>query len=158
MLKKAIAHLVLIAFTVYSITIPTVAYADDTPPQEEKVTTIKKGDPAPFTGTLFNTPAAARLMVDLEFTQQTCKVETDRQLGLLSADLQLKIDLCAARNQALSLQLTELTQIKDDQIRFLEGQLKPRPWYETTEFGIAIGVILGVAVTVGAGYALGQVN
>ena len=158
MLKKAIAHLVLIAFTVYSITIPTVAYADDTPPQEEKVTTIKKGDPAPFTGTLFNTPAAARLMVDLEFTQQTCKVETDRQLGLLSADLQLKIDLCTARNQALSLQLTELTQIKDDQIRFLEGQLKPRPWYETAEFGIAIGVILGVAVTVGAGYALGQVN
>lgn len=159
MLKKAIANLVLIAFTVYSVTLPTIAYADDTPPpQEEKVVTIKQGDPAPFTGTLFNTTAAARLMVDLEFTQQTCKVETDRQLGLLKADLQLKIDLCTARNEALTLQLTEITQIKNDQIEFLENQLKPQPWYKTTEFGVVVGVILGVAITVGAGYALGQVN
>ena len=158
MLKKAIAHLVLVAFTVYSITIPTIAYADDTPPQEEQVTTIKKGDPAPFSGTLFNTPAAARLMVDLEFTQETCKVETDRQLGLLRSELQLKIDLCTARNEALTLRHTEILQIKNDQITFLENQLKPRPWYESTEFGIIVGVVLGVAITVGAGYALGQID
>mgnify|MGYP001438696450 CR=1 FL=1 len=159
MLKKAIAHLVLVAFTVYSITIPTIAYADDTPtPQEEKVVTIKQGDPAPFTGTLFNTPAAARLMIDLEFTQQTCKVETDRQLGLLRSELQLKIDLCTARTDALQLRHTEILQIKNSQIEFLERQLKPQPWYQSTEFGIAIGVVLGVAITVGAGYALGQVN
>ena len=159
MLKKAIAHLVLVAFTVYSITIPTIAYADDTPPPaEEKVVTIVQGAPAPFTGTLFNTAAAARLMIDLEFTQETCKVETDRQLGLLRSELQLKIDLCTARTEALQLRHTEILQIKNDQIAFLEGQLKPQPWYQSTEFGIAIGVVLGVAITVGAGYALGQIN
>ncbi len=158
MLKKVVAHLVLIAFTVYSITIPTIAYADDSPPQEERVTTIKKGDPAPFSGTLFNTPAAARLMIDLEFTQQTCKVETDRQLGLLRADLQLKIDLCSARNEALMLRHSEILLIKNDQIAFLEKQFKPRPWYQTTEFGVVMGVVLGIGITIGAGYALGQIN
>lgn len=158
MLKKAIAHIILVAFTVYSVTVPTIAYADDSPPEEEKVVTITQGQPAPFTGTLFNTTAAARLMVDLEFTQQTCKVETDRQLGLLRSELQLQIDLCTARSESLQLRHTEILQIKNDQIEFLERQLKPRPWYESTEFGIAVGVVLGVAITVGAGYALGQIN
>ena len=158
MLKKAIANLVLIAFTFYSITIPTIAYADDTPPADERVVTIKKGDPAPFSGTLFNTPAAARLMVDLEFTQATCKVETDRQLGLLRSELQLKIDLCGARNEALMLRHSEILLIKNDQINFLEKQFKPQPWYKTTEFGIVVGVVLGIGITIGAGYALGQIN
>ena len=158
MLKKAISHLILKAFTTYSIMLPTIAYASDPPPEEEKVVTITVGQPAPFTGTLFNTTAAARLMIDLEFTQQTCRIETDRQLGLLRSDLQLKIDLCSARRDALQLRHSEILQIKNDQITFLEGQLKPRPWYQSSEFGIAVGVILGVAITVGAGYALGQIE
>lgn len=158
MLKKVIAHLVLASFTLYSITIPTIAYADDTPPADERVVTIKKGDPAPFSGTLFNTPASARLMVDLEFTQATCNLETNRQLGLLRSDLQLKIDLCGARNEALMLRHSEILLIKNDQINFLEKQFKPRPWYQSTEFGIIVGVVLGISVTLGAGYALGQIN
>ena len=157
MFKKAIAHIILVAFTVYSVTVPTIAYADDKPP-EEKVVTITQGEPAPFTGTLFNTPAAARLMIDLEFTQASCKVETDRQLGLLRSDLQLKIDLCSARAEALALRHSEILQIKNDQIKFLEDQFKPRPWYQTTEFGVVIGVVLGIGITVATGYALGQID
>ena len=158
MLKQAIAHLTLIAFMTQAVFLPTIAWADEPPPEEEKVVTIKKGDPAPFTGTLFNTPAAARLMIDLEFTQATCKIETDRQLGLLRSELQLKIDLCGARNESLMLRHQELLIIKNDQINFLEKQFRPAPWYQTTEFGIVIGVVLGIGITIGTGYALGQIN
>ena len=158
MFKLVVTHLTLAAFLIQALVIPTSAYADEPPPEEEKVVTIKKGDPAPFTGTLFNTPAAARLMIDLEFTQETCRVETDRQLGLLRSELQLKIDLCSARNEALLLRHTEILAIKNNQIDFLERQFKPRPWYQTTEFGIVIGVVLGIGITVGAGYALGQIQ
>ena len=159
MFKQAITHLTLLAFLTQAVILPTAAYADEPPPaEEEKVVTIKQGDPAPFTGTLFNTPAAARLMIELEFTQATCKVETDRQLGLLRSELQLQIDLCSARNEALALRHQEILLIKNDQIDFLEKQFKPRPWYQTTEFGIVIGVVLGIGITVGAGYALGQIN
>jgi hypothetical protein len=49
---------------------------------DEKVTTLNTGDPAPFNGTLFNTQAAARLLTDLEFTQESCQIETNRLLGL----------------------------------------------------------------------------
>ena len=158
MFKLVVTHLTLAAFLIQALVIPTSAYADEPPPEEEKVVTIKKGDPAPFTGTLFNTPAAARLMIDLEFTQETCRVETYRQLGLLRSELQLKIDLCSARNEALLLRHTEILAIKNNQIDFLERQFKPRPWYQTTEFGIVIGVVLGIGITVGAGYALGQIQ
>jgi hypothetical protein len=157
MLKKAIAQLVLVTFTFCSIVMPSTAYAEDEA-SDERVVTIKEGEPAPFSGTLFNTHASARLLINLEFTQETCRIETDRQLGLISSALQLKIDLCSARNEALMLRHTDILLIKNDQIDFLEKQFKPRPWYKTTEFGIVMGVVLGIGITIGAGYALGQIN
>jgi hypothetical protein len=121
-----------------------------------KITTLNLGDPAPFAGTLFNTQASAKLLIDLEFNLETCRVETDRKLGLLRSELQLNIDLCQASRDALQFRFDETIKIKQGQIQFLEQQMKPSPWYESGEFWFAVGLIGGVLITVGAGYALGQ--
>ena len=89
--KKIITVITLFVYMFCSL--PAVAYAGE---PEQKIMTIRKGQPAPYSGTLFNTAAAARLQVDLQFTEASCNIETDRQLGLLRSKLQLDIDLLCA--------------------------------------------------------------
>ncbi len=138
-----------------------VAYADTpSPPSEdrERITTLRLGEPAPFAGTLFSTKAAAKLMVDLKFTQETCNLEIDRRLGLLRADMQLKLDILQGSYDSLQTKHTSLMKVKDEQIDFLGEQIKPVVWYESGEFWFAMGVVGGILITIGAGYALGQTN
>ena len=137
------------------------AYADTpspSPEDRERITTVRLGEPAPFSGTLFSTKAAAKIMVDLKFTQETCNLEIDRRLGLLRSDMQLKLDILQGSYDSLQTKHTSLMQIKAEQIEFLENKIKPVPWYETGEFWFAMGVVGGILITVGAGYALGQAN
>ena len=84
--------------------------------------------------------------------------EKDRALGMLRSNLQLKIDLCAASRDAQKFRFDETLKIRNGQISFLESQLKPSPWYESGEFWFAVGLVGGVLITIGAGYAIGQAN
>ena len=134
---------------------PAVAYADE---PEQKITTLRKGQPAPFSGTLFNTAAAARLQVDLQFTEESCKLETQRELGLIKSKLQLDIDLLKAQLSSQQQLHQDVLLIKNDQIKFLEGYSLEAKWYESNEFWLVTGLVAGIAVTAIAGWSLGQAN
>ena len=84
-------------------------------------------------------------------------MKIDRELGLLRADLQLQLDIKDAALTTLTFKHTEMMAIKNSQILFLEGQIKPVPWFKSGEFTFAVGVVGGILVTVAAGYAMGQV-
>ena len=160
-MKRFIASLTITAFLSYSILLPTYAYADEPvteDPAPEQVTTLRLGDPAPFSGTLFSTSAAARLLTDLEFSEEACKIETDRQLSLQGAQLQLRIDTITASRDALQFRYNETEALRLSQIEFYQENLRPTPWYESGEFWFGMGVVGGVLITIGAGYALGQVS
>jgi len=120
------------------------------------MTTVRAGDPAPFAGTLFSTSAAARLLADLELTQERCDIQINSRVRLAEANMQLQIDTERARLTALQFRMTEVTRIKNDQIDFLMRQHRPRAWYESGEFWFGLGSVVGVIITVAAGYALGQ--
>ena len=119
---------------------------------------MRKGQPAPFSGTLFNTAAAARLQVDLQFTEESCKLETQRELGLLKSKLQLDIDLLKAQLSSQQQLHQDVLLIKNDQIKFLEGYSLEAKWYESNEFWLVTGLVAGIAVTAIAGWSLGQAN
>ena len=151
MLKKAIAHLVLVAFTVYSITIPTIAYADDTPtPQEEKVVTIKQGDPAPFTGKLLTHDALAQIIATHE--KELLQADLDKEFELQkSADtLSLKYDLYSARCEADKQMYTQMIEARDIEIN---AQAR-KDWIQRLAF--FGGFALGTATTVGITYSVNQ--
>ena len=154
---KKIALSICFFFTVFTCTFQSVAIADE-PVIAPKVSTLKKGDTAPFDGTLFSTDAAASLLVDLENRQKQCDIQKSRELSLLRSELQLKIDLKQSAFDALQYKHTNILSIKEDQIKFLQGQLKPTPWYESGEFWFAMGIVGGILITVGAGYAIGQAS
>ena len=151
--KKIITVITLCLYTL--CTIPAVAYAEE---PDEKITTLRQGQAAPYSGTLFNTSAAARLQVDLQFTEASCKLETDRQLGLLRSKLQLDIDLLQAQLKSQQQLHKDVLLIKNDQIKFLESYSLETKWYDSNEFWLVTGLVAGIAVTAIAGWSLGQAN
>jgi hypothetical protein len=120
------------------------------------MTTVRAGESAPFTGTLFSVSAAAQMLANLELTQERCDIQTNTRVRLTEANMQLTIDTERARFTALEYRLNEITKVKNDQINFLLRQHRPRPWYESGEFWFGLGSVVGVIITVAAGYALGQ--
>lgn len=162
MIKKLIATFTLVAFTAVMCLTPTIAYANETDEtlstSNTSVTTLSLGDPAPFPGTLFSVPAAARLLTDLEFTQQQCDLQITNRLSVQASEFQLQLDTQLARYTALQYRHTELMNIRAQQIEFLTENYQPERWYESGEFWFAAGIVGGILITVGAGYALGQAN
>lgn len=120
--------------------------------------TLRMGEAAPFSGTLFSVAAAARLLANLEFTQDTCNLQISEKVHLTEANMQLRIDTEHAKFEALQYRHTELMRIRNDQIQFLTSQYKPRSWYETGDFWFGVGTVTGVLITVVAAYALGLAN
>ena len=151
--KKTIA-----IFTIFSYllcAVPVVVHAED---HDHKITTLRQGQKAPYAGTLFNTSAAAKLQVDLQFTEETCKLETDRQIGLLRSKLSLDIDLLKAQLKSEKTLYLDTLRIKNKQIQFLEGYSLERKWHSSNEFWLVTGLVSGIIVTAIAGWSLGQAN
>lgn len=149
---------IITAFTLFTYIfcgLPAVVYADE---PEQKITTVREGQPAPYSGTLFNTAAAARLQVDLQFTEESCKLETQRELGLMRAKLQLDIDLLNAQLKSQQQLHQDTLLIKNDHIKFLESYSLERKWYDSNEFWLVTGLVAGITVTAIAGWSLGQAN
>ncbi len=151
--KKIVTIFTLLVYVFCGI--PSIAYADET---EQKITTLRRGQAAPYSGTLFSTAAAARLQVDLQFTEESCKLLTTREVGLISSKLQLDIDLLKAQLTSQQKLHQDVLLIKNDQIKFLEGYSLETKWHDSNEFWLVTGLVAGIAVTAIAGWSLGQAN
>ncbi len=122
------------------------------------VTTIDKGQPAPFSGTLFDSKAAANLLTEIKYSGEVCSAEKKRELGLLRSQLELKFDNLKAECDALSLRHTEILKIKDAQIDYLQDLSVAPKWYESDSLWFSAGVVSGILITIAAAYAVGQVT
>jgi hypothetical protein len=157
--KFLTAHITAVCFFAHITLLPTLAFSEPTAtPSTPEIVTLKQGETAPFAGTLFNTRAATKLLIDLEYSSETCKLEKEREIGIFGSKLQLQIDLCVATQDSQKFRFDETLKIRDGQISFLESQIRPPPWYESGEFWFAVGLVGGILITIGAGYALGQAN
>lgn len=120
--------------------------------QLERIAPIAAGDPAPFTGTLFSTAAAARLLADLETANQLCSIKCDNEVEIQRARLQYQIDILQASKEAVEERYEASLQIRDEQIEFLESHvIKPKI---TRELYFGIGVLSGVGLTIGSAYVI----
>jgi hypothetical protein len=148
--------------TVISCTLicaPITARADDAldTSELELVATLSQGESAPFTGTLFSTVAAAKLLAELELNNDRCQIEIDRELSITSARYQLDIDNLNARIVSIDSAYTQRLEIKDNHIEFLDQQLmkssRPR-----NELWLTIGVVGGIVLTGAAAWSMGQIS
>lgn len=139
---------------------PAVAYGNETEEsvieQAKLVTTLEKGEAAPFGGTLFSTAAAASLLAQLELSEESCQLEVNRQVDLTKAEYQLEIDSLNAKVLRLETNYSDMLEIKTGQIDYLDTQLqkssKPR-----NELWFALGVVGGIVITGTAAWSMGQI-
>ena len=131
------------------LSIPNVAYGTD------EMTTVEKGDIVPFNGTLFNTSASAKLLIDLDFTEATCKIEIDKNLADQDAENQFEIGILEARIKTCESICEKRLQIRDEQIEFLVTELERKRHPNQTAW-FATGAVTGIGLTVLSGWAIGQ--
>jgi len=142
---------------------PIIAYADDTPPTSNsatnslgKVSSLRIGQRAPFSGVLLSNDAAARLFGDIKFSERECQLRLDRELKINTLQLTSQLNALKLRLNIETERTESLLSIKDERIKFLEKNWQPEAWYETGEFWFAVGIVSGILITVGGAYAIGQ--
>jgi hypothetical protein len=147
---------------------PNIAYSSpysvsqtflQTPQEEPKISPLQKGDKAPFSGTLFNSAAAAKIMVDLESAEEKCSIEVEKEVGLATARLTLDMENLRASKIAAERRYVEVGALKDEQIKFLEEQaIKSSKKSRQAVWWLLGGVLTGIGLSVGAAFIAKEVQ
>ena len=109
-----------------------------------KYTYLEEGEPAPFSGRLFDDVAADFIAERLENGPQECKINLEYQLALLQVDHKQEIEKLRSSHK-FDIQILEAKiQAKEARIQSLE-ELKTPP---KKKLWFSFGLITGVATTI----------
>ena len=75
----------IITILISSIFISSTSFANTTTSTIGKFTFLKKGEKAPYEGTLFDPVAVAKVIADKKYQEEKCKVEIDYEKAILKA-------------------------------------------------------------------------
>lgn len=153
MLSKFLNCFIFFSISFSLIFIPVV-HADTV--ENGIVVSLETGQPAPFSGTLFSTEAAAKLLAEIQLSNESCQVRIDREIEISSSRFQLDIDNLNASLDASSLRYNQVTALKDNHIDFLDDQLQ-RSANPRNELWLAIGIATGLLAGMGAAWSYGQI-
>lgn len=127
----------------------SLAFAND-------VVTLEKGERAPFAGTLLSPDAAAKIIVETDKSLEQCIIDSKRDLALQEAQLTFENKNLEASLAACTLRQTEMTELYEQQIQFLEKQVV-RPKWEGPVWFIA-GVVSSAGLIYGSSVILKNIG
>jgi hypothetical protein len=144
------------------VCLPFYAYAGEADPDDSlitngKVTVLSQGATAPYTGILFDIPAATKLKLDKEFAQKEFELKLDLEKRLLTVEHNLKLNALQIQHDTLKSKTDALLVIKNDEINRLQELLKDSP-NDWNNWFFAGGVIAGVLLSVGIFYAAVEIG
>ena len=120
------------------------------PPGEDKIESLQQGQPAPYSGQLFDNKTALRWGNYLEQYKVRLVIDVEYQKKVDQA----KIDF-----------LTNSLLAREDQLKFVMAdyqkqvaELRNPPFYKTTWFGVTVGIVGTVAVAATTAYLLHAIN
>lgn len=113
---------------------------------DENVVTLKKGEPAPFDGTLLAPSAAAELLVKSEGDLATCLIDSQKKLDVLEADKNFEIQTAEAKLARCTFEATKKQELYEERIQWLEKRVSPPSWRAPVLFGSGVAVGFGVIV------------
>lgn len=126
-----------------------LAFADD-------VATLRKGEKAPFDGTLLSTEAAAKIITETDYTLEKCLIDARREKALLEAKLNFEKNNIEAQLAACTLKYTEMEKLYEQQIDYLEKR-SVRPEWESPVYFTG-GVLIGAGIAYGSSLILKNIQ
>ena len=135
-------------FLVFSLAFPMPLFAQESE-ETPKVIEINLGDPAPFTGVLLNSPAAAQMLTNQKYSGEQCKLKIDFELSKLQAQHDLLLNSVKISLEATENKYTSILDIKDAEIDrlsniALEGSNDHSEWWAAGGFLVGTLVALGI--------------
>ena len=139
------------------LVIPAMAAANppDTAPQPQ-ITSLTKGAPAPYSGVLLNTVAAAKMFTERDFFNEECAHKISYAVEKESLRLKLLLDSSRASMETLDQKYTSLLEIKDKEIERLGTVASNTNDYSSWWF--AGGIVAGIITSVVIVYAVNSVE
>lgn len=119
---------------------------------EPQFTKLEEGDPAPWSGRLFNDEAVAKFLVEDRFKIEQCDIQTAYQVNKITAQLDLEYSKKIIELETQNQILNEKVNLRDSRIKSLE-KLKTPP---NAFLWATAGFIAGAGITVGITYSVNQ--
>lgn len=121
------------------------------------VTSLNKGDAAPYAGILLDSEATAKILTERKYLGLQYDLKLDLEIKKLVTAHDLKLGLLQARFDNLQGKHEELLKIKNDEITRLQEIVKDQP-NSYSEWWLAGGVVLGILVSITVFYAAVEVG
>jgi len=107
-------------------------------------TYIESGEPAPFSGRLFNDEASQLIADQIADATDHCQIQIDYEVGLALADKQEELDILKSKYKYDKQLLEAKIKLQETRIKSLE-ELKTPP---KKQLWFSLGLVSGVAITI----------
>lgn len=121
-----------------------------------KFTFVQEEQPAPFTGTLFDPEATARLLANHKFLKEEYELKLGFELDKQRAQYDLRIDQLEITIDTERERFETTLNLKNTEIEQLNKIIAKKPGKNALLWGIIGGFVVGVGTTVGITYAVNK--
>ncbi len=153
-MKKFVSFLLCVSVVVRQVPAQAEVHIQEIPPGEDKIVPLKKGEPAPFDGQLFDTPTALRWGNWLLQYRLRLQADVEYQKKLGAADLELwkhKYELLDTKYVTVTSDYQKKVTALEVQNDKLREEITNPPWYRSQLFGFVTGIVV-TGACVGLGF------
>ena len=122
----------------------------------DEVITLKKGETAPWDGTLLSPVAAARLLAKGEADVATCLANAEKDKSVLTAEKNFEIQTAEAKLARCTFEASRKEELYLERIEWLEKKTNPPSWQQPVTFGA--GIVIGMATVALSAWTLDKIQ
>jgi len=143
----------LVLILIFTFIFPAHLFAEPPGPNSDsansspKITGLQKGEPAPYSGVLLNTTAAAQIFTDKSFfSEELCAIRIQFEVQKKVAEMQLFLDSTKVSMDTMQEKYSAIITIKDKEIEKLSAMAveNSNDYYIWWASG---GILAGIALT-----------
>tara|TARA_R110000851_G_scaffold268184_1_gene420882 strand:+ start:2343 stop:2792 length:450 start_codon:yes stop_codon:yes gene_type:complete len=132
----------------------SVATAQTTTSTAGQFTFLKKGQEAPFEGTLFDPVATAKIIADKKFAREKCTLKTNYETGKLKTKCERDTKFLTAELEIEKKKFELIVEAQREEIHTLRGLAKG----SDSTMWAAIGFLLGAGSSIAIFYAATEIS